>query len=329
MAKKLKYLVVDTETATLPFVNEMGLDANDKKKIAVLKSLVYDIGWQVVTRSGDVLARRQFLVAEIFSVPSVFNTAYYKDKRPIYLDMIASGETTIKPWNEVMEIFVSDCNSVDYVGAYNAAFDCRAINFTDLYIKKLYSPNYYEWEEVQKRACLSLINGRDTWSKDEKKDNSFFYFRGEKYKVFDLWGMSCDSLINTVRYKNMCLDHEMVSPSGLYFKSSAESSYRYMKEQYDFDEAHTALDDATIESQLLIRILKRKAVTQGIASFPFQNLGTTTDFIQDRAKKNKIDEKQIRYVIGVMKEKLKSYDKENSFSHRLESCITTLESLLQ
>lgn len=43
--KELRYLVFDCETATLPFANE--LSANDiekKKKIAIARPLIYDMG---------------------------------------------------------------------------------------------------------------------------------------------------------------------------------------------------------------------------------------------------------------------------------------------
>ena len=44
MAKKLYYMVVDTETATLPFANEIAHDNPERKKrIAIAKPLIYDM----------------------------------------------------------------------------------------------------------------------------------------------------------------------------------------------------------------------------------------------------------------------------------------------
>ena len=89
MNKRKMYMITDTETATLPFVDEIAFgDPNIRKSIAIARPLVYDIGWILMYRDGTVIVKRQFLVAEIFSVPNVFNTAYYKDKRPIYLEKI-------------------------------------------------------------------------------------------------------------------------------------------------------------------------------------------------------------------------------------------------
>lgn len=281
------YMIVDTETATLPFVNEIDCGNSEiRKKVAIAKPLVYDIGWILMHRDGTVFCKRQYLIAEIFSVPNVFNTAYYREKRPIYLEMLVKGEIEIKTWNEVMEVFMSDMSQANYIGAFNSMFDFKkAIPFTELYIKKLYSADYSKWENEQKGLCKRLVfmgnNHRNPYF-----DGEHFSFRGEKCEMFDIWGMACKHLLNKVAYKNMCLDYGMLTNSGEYFKSSAESSYRYLKNYYDFEEAHTALADAEIEGQILAKILRNHAVTVGIEFFPFRQLGYTDDFVKRNDRPN-------------------------------------------
>lgn len=281
--KKLRFLVLDTETATLPFVNEIAKNNPDlKKKIAIAKPIVYDIGWVLMYRDGTIVEKKQFLIAEAFSVPSIFNTAYYKEKRPLYLEMMKKGEITVLPWSAVMEEFVADLETVDYVGAFNSMFDfCKALPFTELYISKLYSEEYYDWEKAQRRICSNIVNGISS-RKNPDFDGKAFHFRGKEYPLFDIWGMACDRLLNRVAYKNLCLDLGMITNSGDFFKTSAESSYRYLREKYDFDEAHTALADAEIESHILSKILHCGKVEIGIDFFPFRKLGTTTDFLTER-----------------------------------------------
>ena len=79
MGKKKLYMVLDTETATLPFVKDF--DESTRKDIAIAKPLVYDLGWTIVDRKGNVYDKRNYLIQETFFVPNIFNTAYYKDKR--------------------------------------------------------------------------------------------------------------------------------------------------------------------------------------------------------------------------------------------------------
>ena len=315
MKKKL-YCVVDTETATMPFANELANgDSERKKKIAIARPLVYDFGYTICDRMGNIYEKKQFLIAETFSVPSVFNTAYYAEKRPIYLDMIERGEITVKPWNEVMNIWLHDIENIDGVGAFNSMFDFKkAIPFTELYIRKLYSKDYFEWEKIQRNLCYNIMMNGPRKNKNEF-DNDGFVFRGKRYPLFDLWGLATTHLLNNVSYKKNCISYDMFTNSGTFFKTSAESAYRYLCDKYDFIESHTALDDATIETFILSKIANRHAITMGIKYFPFRDLGTTYDFCQRRkvpdfdecravyeAMARYIDSKEDRtaYVVGVM-----------------------------
>ena len=289
MANKTKrYLMLDCETATLPFADEIAGDNPERKKrIAIAKPLIYDIGWTITNRKGDILESKQFLIAETFAVPSVFNTAYYAEKRPIYLEMLKKNETSIKPWNEVMDVLIADMAIVDGVGAFNSMFDFKkAIPFTELYIRELYSPTYYQWEQIQRRSAARIADGeRNQPNPDFEAE--IFRFRGKEYPLFDMWGLATTHLLNNSTYKNKCLEHSMLTNSGTFFKTSAESTFRYLCDKYDFMESHTALDDAIIESFILSKVAKKHSITMGIKFFPFRDLGATDEFCMRRKKANK------------------------------------------
>lgn len=267
------YIVLDCETATLP--HAANFDGEARKRIAIAKPLIYDLGWTIVDRQGRVYARRNFLITEIFSVPAIFNTAYYASKRPLYLERLRNGEITLTDWNTAAAALLEDMREVEAVGAYNSMFDFKkAIPFTELYIKMLYSPNFYDWERTQNEICENIANGSKRDS-NRAFDSEIFRFRGESFPLFDLWGLSCEHLLNNDEYKGMCRDNGWYSASGKYYKTSAEAAYRFVSKELDFDEAHTALDDAEIESVLLRHIMKKKAsnLSIGIIYFPFRILG--------------------------------------------------------
>lgn len=325
MANKKMYCIVDTETATLPYADEIAQgDPERKKKIAIAKPLVYDIGWTICDRAGVIHDRKQFLIAETFSVPAVFNTAYYAEKRPIYLEMLKKGETTIKPWNEVMEIFMADLEKVDSVGAFNAMFDFKkAIPFTELYVNMLYSPDYFKWEEIQRNSCRRIAFEKPSNDKNPDFDPDHFLFRGRLYDLFDLWGLATTHLLNNATYKNNCLKHGMLTNSGVYFKTSAETSYRYLCDKYDFMESHTALDDAEIESYILHKIAQKHAVTNGIKYFPFRELGYTYDHCMRRKVPNL---EECETVFNAMKTYVDSKDEESRYVRGL---LKKMEMLLE
>lgn len=280
MSRTTKYIILDTETATLPFIGQWELSSEDKKKLAIAKPLVYDIGWTIASRTHGVMEKRNFLVAETFSVPAIFNTAYYHEKRPLYLDMIAKGEIVVLPWDEIMKILLEDLQDASYICAYNAMFDFKkAIIFTELYIRKLYSPFYYEWEDLQRESCRRILHEKKKQN-ERDFDPEHFIFRGEKYPMIDIWGVACNTLLNCNKYKNRCLLEKRISPSGLYFSTNAETAMQYLSDNFNFIEDHTALSDAEIETEILFRCLKRNKIMVGIDYFPYKHLGETIEYIE-------------------------------------------------
>ena len=271
------YLVLDCETATLPYAQKF--NGIQRQAVAIAKPLIYDLGWQIIDRQGKVYERKNFLITEIFSVPAVFNTAYYASKRPLYLEKLKKGEIILTDWNSAAAELERAMEHCEAVGAYNSMFDFKkAIPFTELYISKLYSPDFYDWEKMQNGICDRLAVGHKFNSKDFDGDS--FLFRGKSYPLFDLWGMSCEHLLNNDDYKQMCVDYGWQTASGKYFKTSAETAYRYMTGNVEFDEAHTAIEDVTIERELFVQIVRKKIsnLTIGITYFPFRILGTVENF---------------------------------------------------
>ena len=59
------YLVLDCETATLPYA--ANFEGTQRQKIAIAKPLIYDLGWQIIDRQGRVYERKNFLISEIYS----------------------------------------------------------------------------------------------------------------------------------------------------------------------------------------------------------------------------------------------------------------------
>lgn len=272
------YMVLDCETATLPCAAEY--DGSARQAIAIAKPLIYDLGWQVIDRKGRVYARKHYLISEIFSVPAVFNTAYYASKRPKYIEMLNNGEITLTDWRSASAEMVADMEHCEAVGAYNSMFDFKkAIPFTELYINMLYSDGFYEWEAMQNKICRSIAEAGSR-SNSREFDGNNFLFRGKAYPLFDLWGMSCEHLLNNDNYKRMCINENWTTASGKYFKTSAETAYRFISGNLEFSEAHTALNDVIIESELFTKIVKKHIsnLTIGITYFPFRILGTVENF---------------------------------------------------
>lgn len=326
--KKNIYMILDCETATMPFADEVANYNSDlKKKIAIARPLIYDFAYSLMYRDGTIIKKAQYLISEIFSVPSIFNTAYYKDKKPLYLEMIRKGEIKCVPWLDAMEEFEKDLEIADYVGAFNSMFDFKkAIPFTELYISKLYSEDYYSWEKLQYKLCERIVN--EPYKKPHEKDFDAenFTFRGKSYPLYDIWGMACNRLVNCAKYKGLCIENSMLTNSGEYFKTSAEAVYRFLRDEMDFEEAHTALADAEIESAILAKMLKRGKVDVGIDYFPFRSLGYTTDFVLEL----KNEKKRKQYAAAVIAQMLAYCETsgETAYQKRLMEKVNFLRSVV-
>jgi hypothetical protein len=273
------YVILDCETATLPYASK--LPENLKKRVAIAKPLIYDLGWTIVDKKGNIYLRENYLISEIFSVPDIFNTAYYAEKRPIYLDKLNKGEIRLTDWKTAVARLELALSVSEAVGAYNAMFDFKkAIPFTELYINQLYSPEFHQWLAFQNECCDRIVNKAVIGNK-KKFEPDVFRFRGRAYPMFDLWGLSCNYLLNNDEYKRACLVNGWQTESGKYFKTSAETTYRFMTGNMDFDEAHTAIDDADIESEIFALIVKKakNKVEIGIEYFPFRILGSVERFL--------------------------------------------------
>lgn len=280
------YLTLDTETATFDFADSITKNGKEKQTISIMRPLVYDIGWVITDSDGKEYKRVNYLVQETFFVPQIFSTAYYKEKRPKYMEMYNRGIISAKCWNDIAEELKTDLDKCDYCVAYNGAFDYKkAIPFTELYMEQLYSATYYEWAEKQKSICEWVLNKpKKSKSKNHNYTKATFKFRGKEYPMIDLWGVACSDLINNDEYKDFCLKNNLVSESGKYFKTSAETTYQFLKNQPDFVESHTALDDALIEAEILDIAIHTTEVAATLYPFPFRKLGTIAEWLNAEEK---------------------------------------------
>ena len=268
------YFVLDCETATMPHAHDF--DGEIRKSIAIAKPLIYDLGWKLIDSKGKVYRRKSYLITEIFSVPSIFNTAYYASKRPLYIDKLKKKEITLTSWEQATADMVADMEGAVAVGAYNSMFDYKkAIAFTEDYITHLYNDNYAEWEAKQNNR-IDYIATHPNRPSTKDFDPDHFVFRGKTYDLFDIWGLSCEQLLDNDDYRKFCVDNNLITNSGKYYSTTAESTYKYLTQNTGFIESHTAIEDADIECEILTQIfskVKPKNMTMGIIYFPFRILG--------------------------------------------------------
>lgn len=206
--KRKKYvMVLDVETAN---------STDDKKHN---DGLVYDIGFTIIDKKGNIYAERSFCIKEIFDWVELMNSAYYANKRPIYYNKMKNKEMEkVTIWQarerirKALEYF-----GITEVYAYNAYFDYTTLNNTVRYI----SGSGCRW------------------------------FLPYGVEVCDIWHIACQILGTQKLFQS-----ENVRNDKGNLITSAERIFAYMEQNPDFEESHTGLEDARIESQILARCLR-------------------------------------------------------------------------
>lgn len=201
--------------------------------------LIYDFGYKIVDREGTEIKRVSVLISEVFDTPEFMNSAYYKEKVPMYLEMYEKGEIGKTTFRKAFKEFVKDIKhyKADVIGAYNVAYDMRALNTT---IRILDS------ESWDKQTFQKLVN---------QKNKS----------ILCIWNLACETILDTDAYREYADKHNFKSEKGNY-KTSAEVAFSYIKQMPDFVEKHTALADVEIEIEILLHILNhyKGNITYGI-----------------------------------------------------------------
>ena len=202
--------------------------------------LVYDIGYVIHDNTGTIYEQRSYVVREIFYGEwKKMRSAYYANKLPKYREGIKSGKWNVASfWTIRKELYsLIKEYKIKAVIAYNAGFDCRALSCTLNYLSK--------FEEKQ-------------------------IFFNESIPVWDSWGMACQTILRQKRFFGQAVENNWVSQAGN-VKTSAEISYRYIDNNSQFEESHTALEDALIEAVIFSKcIATKKKMNRTIQSMPWK-----------------------------------------------------------
>lgn len=198
----MNVVVFDTETANMQ------------------KRFCYNVGYVILNIStGEILVERDFVVEQIWHNMELFSTAYYADKRDLYVKKMRARKTVMDKWGYIMQTMSRDFKKYEVACAYayNSPFDDGVFAFN------------CDWFKTQ---------------------NPF-----DNIPIYDLMGLACDCITQYDRYHEFCETHEFFTESETQYSITAETVYRYITNNPSFIEEHTALADAKIEATILITCL--------------------------------------------------------------------------
>ena len=204
-------LMLDTETANT--------QTDENGRLDMSSVLVYDLGYQVIDKHGNVYKKASFVNSDIFlHERELMQSAYYAHKLPQYSEDIRNGKRIMTTfynikndiWNTLAQY------EIDTVCAHNSRFDVNALNTTQ------------RWETKSK----------------------YRYFLPYGVEIWDTLKMARDVVGKMPTYRRFCEDNGYLTKNGQ-LRFTAEILYRFISKDNDFIESHTGLEDVEIETKIL------------------------------------------------------------------------------
>lgn len=209
------YIVIDTETCPIDRTIK-GCDKNN--------GFVYDCGWAVIDRNGNIYKTTSFVNSDIFFEKTLMTSAYYKSKIPNYWNDIKNGSRVLTSLYSIRQALNSDIKeyNVKRIYAFNHPFDVAVLNRTVRWVTK----------------------------------SKIRYFYPYGIEIHDIMKSARQILAKSRNYKKFCEDNNYLTKNNKP-NCKAETVYRYITKNNDFIESHTGLEDVLIEAEILKTCFKR------------------------------------------------------------------------
>lgn len=204
----------------------MNICVFDTETTSLEKPFCYNIGYVVAdSETGAILVKREFVVEQVWHNTMAFASAYYANKRPIYVKAMRSRVISMDKFGYITQQIARDFKafSVERAFAYNSSFDEKVFNFN------------CDW--------FKCINPFDTIPISDIRGFVHHFMMDEK---FFKWAERNNAFTESGNYS-----------------TSAETITRYIRKDSTFIEDHTALSDTLIETEILFHCLGQGADING------------------------------------------------------------------
>ena len=192
----------------------------DTETTSLEKPFCYNIGYVVYnTEQDNILLKREFVCEQVWHNPMLFTTAYYSNKRELYVNRMRARQIAMDKFGYICQQMIRDIKmyEIELAFAYNSTFDEKVFNYN------------CEWF---------------------KCNNPF-----DNVEIKDIRGYVHNSIANQDHFKQWCDHNEKFTEKGNY-STTAETIYQYVSRDLEFVEEHTALNDSLIELAILVHCVK-------------------------------------------------------------------------
>ena len=195
----------------------------DTETVDVEHAFCYNVGYTIVNiETREKLLKRDYVIEQVWENKMLFSTSYYAEKKQLYINALRGRKASIKHWGHTMQRMIKDIQefNVEFAYAFNSPFDVRVFDFNS------------EWF---------------------KTSNALDYV-----KTIDIRGL-INKLLFSDEYKAFCEENGYYTESGNY-SGNAETLTKFIRQDIDFVEDHTALSDSLIEADIILYMIDKYGV---------------------------------------------------------------------
>lgn len=195
----------------------------DTETVDVEHAFCYNVGYTIVNiETREKLIKRDYVIEQVWENKMLFSTAYYAEKKQLYINALRGRKATIKHWGHTMQRMIKDIQeyNVEFAYAFNSPFDVRVFDFNSEWFKSSNALDYVQTIDIR-----GLIN----------------------------------KLLFSDEYKAFCEENGYYTESGNY-SGNAETLTKFIRQDIDFVEDHTALSDSLIEADIILYMIDKFGV---------------------------------------------------------------------
>lgn len=195
----------------------------DTETVDVEHAFCYNVGYCIIdTESKETLLKRDYVVEQVWENKMLFSTSYYANKKSLYISALRGRRASIKHWGHIQQRMIKDIETyeIEYAYAFNSPFDIRVFDFNSEWFKSSNALDYVKTIDIR-----TLIN----------------------------------ALLFSEEYQAFCEENNLLTESGNY-SGNAESLTKFIRQDKEFVEEHTALSDSLIEAEIILYMIDKYGV---------------------------------------------------------------------
>ena len=237
----------------------MSIVVFDTETTDLEKPFCYNVGYVIFdTITNTKVVKRDFVVEQVWHNIELFQSAYYAEKRPLYVGRLRARTATLDKWGYIMQRMRRDLKQfdVEHGFAQNAEFDERVFEYNCDWFKTMNPLDELIVHDIRGHVCEAIA---DTQAYKDFCDNASANKIASLVSQINLNTVGKNGIVRAKTQSELdrekrkiieAVEAEWFTEAGNY-STTAQTIYRYLINDEDYDEEHTAMADADIECDIL------------------------------------------------------------------------------